>query len=308
MKKKFHLIVGDIIFDRFLYGNANRVSAEAPTLVLDVDNKIDMLGGAYNVAAHLNSLDHSFIFVSVVGQDFDTKYNDFSDFFINSSHHYILKEDNRKTSIKTRLISNYKSAHLLRYDDESTHDINFNSFNQLISYVNNLKFDISDVIIIDYKKGVITKELAQELIRYATVRKIPVYVDTKKEDLDCFSGCNIIKPNKFEFDKIKLRYAPNCEITQACKIICEKLNIQNIVITAGNEGIYAFNSDVGLIHFESIKVQVKELSGAGDSVLAVLSYALSEGYNISDSVNLANRLASKFVSTGIHYRVLKKDF
>ena len=132
-------------------------------------------------------------------------------------------------------------------------------------------------------------------------------MDTKKDDLQIFRGCTVIKPNTFEFEKIKLRYAPDSNMEDACKIICDTLNIHQIVITAGSEGIYAYNNDDGLIHAAAEIVDIKELSGAGDSVLAVLSYCVSEGHSFMNSIKWANRLAAKFVSSGIQYRAKKED-
>jgi len=304
---KHHLVIGDLILDRFIYGNANRISAEAPTLVLDVEEEIDMLGGAYNVAAHISNLNHMCHFLTVTGKDFEYKIENFKDKFNPNSICYVLAEENRTTTVKTRLISKYKNTHLLRYDEETLRDISDLNKISLLSHIEKNINTIDDILMIDYKKGVITKDLAQVIIGLANSHNVPVYVDTKKDDLSSFSGCSIIKPNKYEFEKIRLRYAPDYSMEDACKIICEKLKIQRIVITAGNEGIYAYDSAEGLIHSKAEQVEVKELSGAGDSVLAVLSYCFSEGYSFTDSVNCANKLAAKFVSSGIQYRAKKED-
>lgn len=303
---KTHVVIGDLIFDKFIYGNANRISAEAPTLVLDVEKEVHMIGGAYNVAAHLASLEHGCVFLSTVGQDFNKVIIGFQDKFHPSITGNIITENNRATSVKTRLISEYKNTHLLRYDTETIKDITEETVNSIVSYVESIE-QIDDILLIDYKKGVITKDLATRIIDIANKRNIPVYVDTKKDDLQIFRGCTVIKPNTFEFEKIKLRYAPDSNMEDACKIICDTLNIHQIVITAGSEGIYAYNNDDGLIHAAAEIVDIKELSGAGDSVLAVLSYCVSEGHSFMNSIKWANRLAAKFVSSGIQYRAKKED-
>lgn len=302
---KNHVVIGDLIFDKFIYGNANRISAEAPTLVLDVDKEIHMIGGAYNVAAHILSLEHGCEFLSVAGNDFTNLMLSFNDTFDNAKGS-IFTEDDRVTSVKTRLISEYKNTHLLRYDNETIRDISAETVNSIVSYVETTE-NIDDILLIDYKKGVVSKELATRIIKIANKRNIPVYVDTKKDDLQIFKGCKVIKPNKYEFEKIRLRYAPDSNMEDACRIICNKLKIHQIVITAGSEGIYAYDNDNGLIHSAAAQVEVKELSGAGDSVLAVLSYCFSEGYSFADSIKYANKLAAKFVSSGIQYRAKKED-
>ncbi len=121
--KKRHLIVGELILDRFLYGKTERISAEAPTLVMDVDYKVDSFGGAYNVAAHLCSLGDECHFVTVVGPDYDDLKSRFNDDFHPKCTQKLFIDKNRRTSIKTRLISTYKHTHLLRYDSETTADI-----------------------------------------------------------------------------------------------------------------------------------------------------------------------------------------
>lgn len=303
---KTHIIIGDLIFDRFIYGDATRISAEAPTLVLDVSKTIDMLGGAYNVCAHLCSLDEYVNFISVVGDDFNSIYNNFNNKF-SLNCNTCLFEDNRSTSVKTRLISNYKNAHLIRYDKETTIPISKALENQILDMVICKITSASSINLIDYKKGVITKSLAKKVIEIGNKFNVPVLVDTKQDDIRMFAGCTILKPNKLEFEKIKLRYAPDLTFSDACKIICEKLQIKYIVITAGNEGIYAYDQDNGLTHIKGKDVPVKELSGAGDSVLATLAYCLTNNINFSDSIEKANNLASKFVSTGIEYRAVLED-
>lgn len=305
---KHHTVIGDLILDRFIYGSANRVSAEAPTLVLDVEDEIDMLGGAYNVAAHICNLEHTCDFISVTGGNFGLVMNSFTDSFHPKCEETLYFESARKTTIKTRLISKYKGTHLLRVDCETSQPIRTKNEDNIISAsLNSLKKNTKDILLVDYKKGVITDKLAQTIINNSTRDNIPVYVDTKRDNLDCFEGATIIKPNKYEFEKIKLRYAPHSNMEEACYYICSSLSIQKLVITAGNEGIYAFDIDAGLVHCIAEKVEVKELSGAGDSVLAVLSYCLSEGYDFKQSVIYANKLAGKFISSGIQYRAKKED-
>lgn len=302
---KHHLVIGDLILDRFIYGNANRISAEAPTLVLDVDKEIDMLGGAYNVAAHITNLQHDCKFISVVGSDFEKIYPSFNDKFL-SDNLVLLAEEDRHTSIKTRLISEYKNTHLLRYDYETIRDIYGNNELSIIEHIDSLE-GIDNILLIDYKKGVVTRFLAEQVIKIAKRKNISVFVDTKRDDLSAFAGCSIIKPNKYEFEKIRLRYAPDQSMEDACDTICKKLDIQRIVITAGNEGIFAYDKEKKLVHYKAEKVEAKELSGAGDSVLAVLSYCFSEGYDFDSAIRFANKLAAKFVSSGIQYRAKRED-
>lgn len=302
-----HLIVGDFILDRFIYGDTLRVSAEAPTLVLDVTKKIDSFGGAYNVVAHLCSLGDNCTFVTVVGEDYVSIKKDFDDSFLQNCNSHFITDAERKTSLKTRLISNYKNSHLLRYDNESLHDISISIANSIVSYIENNISKYDTVILIDYKKGIITNSLASKIIEVANKYNKFILVDTKRDDLSIFKGATVIKPNKYEFTKIQLRYAPDLSIEEACKKITNIFNIKNIVITDGENGIYLYDDYKQLSHINGNKVQTTELSGAGDSVLATIGYCISRKYSIIDAVVSANKVASKLVSLGVKYRARIED-
>jgi D-beta-D-heptose 7-phosphate kinase/D-beta-D-heptose 1-phosphate adenosyltransferase len=302
-----HLIIGDLILDRFIYGETTRVSVEAPTLVLDVTNEIDSYGGAYNVAAHMCSLGHLCDFITVTGSDFTDISKNFKDYISPNCELTNITDSSRKTSLKTRLISNYKKTHLLRYDNETLSDISLSAENYIIKSVEDKIFECDDVLIIDYRKGLITKSLARRIIDIANKHNKPIYVDTKRDDLSLFSNATLIKPNKFEFSKIQLRYAPDLTMENACIEITNKFNIQKLVITAGEEGLYIFSKGEKLIHIEAEKVNATELSGAGDSVLATISYCISKGFNFNDAASAANRVAAKLVQLGVKYRARQED-
>jgi len=306
MNKK-HLVIGDFILDRFIYGDTLRVSAEAPTLVLDVTKKLDSYGGAYNVVAHLCSLGDNCTFVTVVGDDYLGITKDFEDNFSENCESHFVYEINRKTSLKTRLISNYKNSHLLRYDNESLHTINTFSAEKIIDYVKSNIQKYDTIILIDYKKGIFDNYLTSNIISIANKNEKPILVDTKRDDLSMFSNVSIIKPNKYEFTKIQLRYAPDLSVEDACKKISSIFNIQSIVITDGENGIFLYDKERKIKHINGNKVQTIELSGAGDSVLATIGYCISRKIETYNAVLAANKVASKLVSLGVKYRAKIED-
>jgi rfaE bifunctional protein kinase chain/domain len=300
-KEKKHIIIGDLILDRFIYGHVNRISPEAPSLVLDTDYELDIFGGSSNLAAHLCSLGHKCDLISAVGPDFPSILSSFNASFPENCTTHFFNEHDRITSVKTRLVSIYKLSHLLRYDRETTHDINKITEDSIFLKVSSLIENSDTILLIDYKKGVITPRLAKLIINLAKKFNKPVFVDTKCDDLNKFRGSSLIKPNKHEFKKILLRHAANIPMPDACYMLLKKLKIGCIVNTAGEDGLYAYTSNGNSIHVYGEKVEIKELSGAGDSVLAVLSYCFAAGYNFTDSLAYANRIAGFFVSRGAGY-------
>ncbi len=300
-KEKKHIIIGDLILDRFIYGHVNRISPEAPSLVLDMDHNLDLFGGVNNVAAHLCSLGHSCHLISVIGPDFQDVSSSFNASFPEKCSLSFFTEPDRLTSFKTRLVSIYKLTHLLRFDKESTHDLQRSTEDAIFAKVNELIENAHTVLLIDYRKGVVTPRLARLIINLAERFKKPVFVDTKCDDLSKFRGASLIKPNKREFEKILLRHSVSMPMPDAGYHLLRNLSIGCIVNTAGEDGIFAYTNDGNSYHVVGERVDVRELSGAGDSVLAVLSYCFAAGLTFSEALVSANRIAAHFVSQGAGY-------
>ena len=301
------IVIGDLILDRFIYGDINRISPEAPVPILDVVEKINVPGGAYNVYAHLVNLGCSTTFISIVGDDFKGLKLEFFDVTQNQNIHFIL-EKNRKTSIKTRLIALYNHNHQIRYDEETIKDISFESEERILNQLSN-KIDQDTIIILnDYKKGVISINLTKKITDLAKKYSAKVFVDSKRDDVSQFKDTYLLKPNKYEFNQIKLRFGLSENFEQACKELVKKLNLKFLIVTMGDDGIHCCDSQFNYFSTPSIPVKVKELSGAGDSVLSILAYAISKGFDIYSSIKIANQIAAIFISSGPTYRANITDF
>ena len=301
------IVIGDLILDKFIYGDINRISPEAPVPILDVTEKIYVAGGAYNVYAHLINLGCTSTFISIVGDDFESMKQDFFESNKFSNAHFIL-EKGRKTSIKTRLIARYNHNHQLRFDEETTKDISVESENNIL---NKLKENIdknSTIILNDYKKGVISVSLTAKIIELAKFYKIKILVDSKRDDVSQFKDVFLLKPNKYEFKQIQLRFGLSKNFEEACKELVVKLNLKFLIVTLGDDGIHCCDDQLSYFSIPSIPVTVKELSGAGDSVLSILAVAINNGYDIQKSVKIANKIAAIFISTGPTYRAKIDDF
>jgi rfaE bifunctional protein kinase chain/domain len=308
MKKNNFIIVGDIILDRFLYGDAVRISPEAPALVLDVTEEKNAVGGAFNVFSHIASLGGDAKLISVTGTDIVKYTEDFPELTRYQQNIILLKDPSRVASIKTRLIAFYKLSYLARFDKEVIKDISDVYVEQIIQYVADNLNEQSSLLIVDYNKGVITPQVSKELIRVARKKNVKVYIDSKKDDIAPFIGAYLLKPNKIEFQKIKLRYqlSQHDDIT-ACKILLEKFDLSNIVLTLGSRGMISVHKNGQSISVQGHNIAIKELSGAGDSVLAVLATLISEQYSLEEALQASNNVAASFISSGVSYRAKRDD-
>lgn len=308
MAKSNFIIVGDIILDRFLYGDAIRISPEAPALVLDVAEEKNAVGGAFNVFSHISSLGGDAKLVSVTGNDIVKYTEDFPELTQYQQDIILLKDPSRVASIKTRLIAFYKLSYLARFDKEIIKDISDEYVEQIIQYVSEKLNKHSSLLIVDYNKGVITRRVSEELIRIARAKNVKVYVDSKKDDITPFIGAYLLKPNKIEFQKIKLRYqlSQYDDIT-ACKILLDRFDLSNIVLTLGSRGMISGHKNGESISIPGHDIAIKELSGAGDSVLAVLATLISEQYSLDEALRASNNVAASFISSGVSYRAKRED-
>ena len=188
------LIIGDAMIDAYMWGEINRKSPEAPVPVVEVKKHENRLGGAANVALNIQSLGAIPILCSVIGKDFHGKL--FSKLMKKASltTRGILISEDRKTTLKTRIIANKK--HQLRVDEEDTNKINVEQ--KFLKLVKNIISEVDVLILQDYNKGVLTPTVIKTAINIANSNKIPTIVDPKKENFECYKNCTIFKPNLAE--------------------------------------------------------------------------------------------------------------
>lgn len=302
------IVVGDIILDRFLYGDAVRISPEAPALVLDVVEEKHSVGGAFNVFSHLCSLGGDAKLITVTGNDIARYLEDFPELTVYENDIVLLRDSSRITSIKTRLVAFYKLSYLARFDKEVKKDIGEEFVDRILESVSDYLRENSTLLIVDYNKGVITRRLAQELIKMAGIKRVKVYVDSKKDDISPFIGSYLIKPNKVEFHEIKLRHQlSQYDDIDACRKLMEQFDISNIILTLGSKGMVAVQRGGQVISIPGHDIVIKELSGAGDSVLAVLASLISNQYPLDKALEAANNVAASFISAGVSYRARPED-
>ena len=286
------LVVGDLMIDHYLWGSCERISPEAPVQVVDIAKETTVLGGAGNVINNLNALGANVSVSSVIGDDDNGRelIDMLNTIGVDSSN--IITQEGRKTSKKSRIIA--VSQQILRYDKESKNDITNNSVTEILE---NLKSSITSydmIILSDYGKGVLTDELCQGLISLAKDAKIRVLVDPKGTDFSKYRGAYLLTPNKKE-----AILATGIEISDAVSLEKALLQLKKdcdlgiSLITLSEGGIATYDKKVEV--FPTVAKEVFDVTGAGDTVIASIAFALSAGKNIQDTAAFANLAAGVVV-------------
>ena len=298
MAKERVLIVGDVMIDSYMWGNVTRISPEAPVPVVSVTKREKRLGGAANVALNIEVMGATPIICSVLGNDDSSK--DFQQIMYqnNMDRRGIVTSDNRMTTMKSRVIGN--NMHIVRVDEESTHPLSEMEEDLLLDrIVRTVKaLPIDAIIFQDYDKGCITPRIIEEVTALAQRKKILTTVDPKHRNFASFKNVGLFKPNLKE-----LREGLNIEIDdssdermmhdllEASKLLHERQNIDIVLITLSSKGMYACDFRGGTPQTVLVPAcvhSVSDVSGAGDTVISVITLALASGMSLNDAVCCAN--------------------
>ncbi|HYD70846.1 D-glycero-beta-D-manno-heptose-7-phosphate kinase [Azospirillum sp.] len=284
------LCVGDVMLDRFVYGAVDRVSPEAPIPVLRIERESAMLGGAGNVAANVMALGAGCRFISVIGDDgagaelrrlVAGELGDAAG---------MVAQPGRQTTVKTRFIGGRQQ--LLRADAETVAPIAADSANLVSGMVRDALFDVGAVILSDYGKGVLTDKLLARVIAVARTAGLPVVVDPKGSDYRRYKGASIVTPNRKELMEATGMPADTDEqVAAACRRIIETCGIDAVLATRSERGMSVVTKDGLVAHLPAEAREVFDVSGAGDTVVATLTAALSAGVPLEDAARLANLAA-----------------
>ena len=277
--KKRILVVGDIMLDKYIHGEVLRISPEAPVQVLKVKSEMYLLGGCGNVANNLRSLGAQVTIISSIGRDKEAE-----------NMKLILKkkgikakliETNNPTIVKTRIIS--QQQQLLRIDYEKINPINSK---KVLGVIKREVQKHDAIIISDYAKGMITKETIKNIVIEAG-RKL-IIADPKHKDIAFYEGVSIITPNEKEAFELA-RVENDVPILEVLRILENKIK-GKVVLTRGEKGI-AFLKDEELIEIPTMAKEIFDVTGAGDTVISILTLALASGAEIGEATNLANQAA-----------------
>jgi D-beta-D-heptose 7-phosphate kinase/D-beta-D-heptose 1-phosphate adenosyltransferase len=288
MKTSRVVVIGDIMLDRYLYGDTERLSPEAPVPVVTVRDRTAKLGGAANVAANVASMGASCLLVGAVGDDGDGATIRQELVVARLDGRHVVTVAGRPTTSKTRIIA--RSQQIVRIDDEVDDLLEAPDLDRLIRSASEALADADALLLEDYNKGALAPALITEVMAVARRRGIPVVVDPKYRQFFAYAGATVFKPNRRELESA-LGAAVDLQNRNAIPEVLARLKVDNLLVTLGAEGMLLVMKDGGSLRIPSIARRVFDVSGAGDTVTAWLGTALAAGASLVEAAQLANYAA-----------------
>ncbi|HEC1750891.1 TPA: D-glycero-beta-D-manno-heptose-7-phosphate kinase [Campylobacter lari] len=282
-KKPKILVVGDFMVDHYIWCDCTRISPEAPVMVMKSQKEDKRLGGAGNVYANLKSLGAEVFALGLVGDD------ESGGFLKENLNAKLLVEKDRKTPLKSRVLSH--SQQVLRLDDENDFDTKLED--EIIQEYKKIAKDYDAIVLSDYAKGILTSKVTKALIEHANTLNLPILIDPKGSDFSKYQNATLLTPNKKEaIQALGVEKIDNLE--KALKKLKDDLNLAYSIITLSEEGIALFDEKLHIIPAKALEVY--DVTGAGDSVIAMLAYALALKVDIVKACELANDAAAVVVA------------
>lgn len=285
--EKSVLVIGDLMLDRYLIGEVDRISPEAPVPVVLLKQQNERAGGAANVAANLAQLGIKTMMAGVIGDDAEGRSLLQMLKGLHISSNAIVTSAERPTVTKTRILGGHQQ--MMRLDMESRAPFtNMETSSLLHLIINAMEQKPSAIILSDYAKGVLSDELCRAVINKANALDIPVLVDPKGRDYSKYQGATALTPNKKETaEACGVSSADNEKLLKAAAKLRDELGLQFLAVTRGEEGISLLEKDQ-TIHIPAAAKQVFDVSGAGDTVIATLAAGLVHGLSHRQAFELAN--------------------
>jgi rfaE bifunctional protein kinase chain/domain len=281
------LVVGDVMLDRYWFGDVSRISPEAPVPVVKVERSEERPGGAANVARNCADLGANVALLSVVGADEAGRILErlMSDSAIDANLHV---DAGLNTTVKLRVLG--RQQQLLRIDFENApdHEVLQSKLEEFAARINHC-----DVVILsDYGKGGLTH--IGEMIRLARAAGKPVLVDPKGDDYERYRGASLLTPNRSELREVVGKWTDNADLERRADALRSSLGLDALLVTRSEEGMTLFEPD-RIAHEAALAREVFDVSGAGDTVIATLAVMLASGATMPEAVRLANRAAGVVV-------------
>lgn len=286
------LLVGDYMLDSYVYGDALRISPEAPVPVLKVVRKEEKCGGAASVVADLAALGAIPVCIGITGKDTTGQTLRSLLTEMNADLDGLIASDNRPTTCKQRLIGLAQHRHqqqLMRVDEESSDGLDPDDYDRIVELFESKLASVDIVCLQDYNKGVLSEKLCQRFINSASKLGKKVLVDPPLiTDYSRFTGASAITPNRKEASNV-VGFTINTidDAKRAAKILLEKYQLEAVIITLDKDGAYLLTSGFSQ-HIPTIARTVYDVTGAGDMVLAALAVTLAAGVDYPTSVEISN--------------------
>lgn len=288
------LVLGDLMLDEYIWGNVERISPEAPVPVVKVTDKTYRLGGAGNVSANLAGLGCTVNIIGVVGKD---TFGQQVDLLLRekSIHNKSIIVDSFSTTCKTRIMG--LEQQLVRIDQEDPDKIKGSIFERLWQIFKENTFQANAVVLSDYGKGVLTPPFVKTCIEYCRAKNIPVFVDPKANDWDRYRNATCVTPNVKELANVcqVLDLSNNILLNERGFTVRKAFGFDYLLVTRGNKGMVLFQRGDDPVEIPAQAREVFDVSGAGDTVIAVLAAAYAAGCSMPRSMELANLAAEVVV-------------
>lgn len=290
------LCVGDVMLDRYVYGDVARVSPEAPTVVLAARWEDTAPGGAGNVALNAAGLGVRCTLVGAVGDDEPARALIEKLARNKKIETRLVVDKKRPTTMKMRFVSEHYSAHLLRADWEDGQALETERENEILARALDALPKCGALVLSDYGKGVLTPRVIEELVAAARKAKTPVIVDPKGNDYRIYRFATLITPNRSELSRALNREVRSSEdVAAGAAELCERADVDAILVTRSEEGMTLVARGEEPVHIPAIPVKVRDVSGAGDTVTATLASMLALGADLEAAARAANAAAAVVV-------------
>jgi D-beta-D-heptose 7-phosphate kinase / D-beta-D-heptose 1-phosphate adenosyltransferase len=281
------LVLGDVMLDRFIYGSVDRISPEAPIPVVNVERSLDMPGGAANVARNVAAMGAHAILLGVVGDDAwaaDLRLQLASSAAIDA---HLIVDPSRPTSVKTRYVAD--GQQVMRADRESRVPLPADIAERLLDEFSAALAGAEVVVLSDYAKGVLSDQVTRAAIDLARRAGKIVIVDPKSKNFARYRGATVLTPNLLELQQACGQECPTDEqVVNGAQRILDQGVCDAMVVTRGKDGMSIVQAGGDAVHLPTAKRQVFDVSGAGDTVVAVISLGLAVGAGVVDAAALAN--------------------
>ena len=281
------LVVGDVMLDRYWWGNASRLSPEAPVPVVALRKVSHIPGGAANVAANVAGLGAKVVLAGVIGSDASGAALRESLQSRGISDDFLITSNTRPTTTKTRVLVH--NQQIARIDDETDAPLTDAEESAVLKRVSEIITDVDAVVLSDYAKGCLRQSLIAEVIAAAKKHSKIVLVDPKSRDFTKYGGATLLTPNLAEaMNAAGIENGGEDRADDAAKKILTDISVDSLLITLGEHGMQLFKRGGESVHFPSMARQVFDVTGAGDTVVAILAAALGAKAEMHSAISLAN--------------------
>jgi rfaE bifunctional protein kinase chain/domain len=275
------LVVGDVMLDRYWFGDTERISPEAPVPVVLVSKDDERLGGAANVARNAASVGAQISILGVVGDDEPGRRVE-QLLEAQGVKSYLQRDPNLPTTVKLRVVARQQQLIRLDFEKAPTHEALLNKLEQFQSLLTN----VDAVVFSDYGKGGLTH--VTQMIEAAKAAGKVVLVDPKGDDYSKYQSASIITPNRSELREVVGRWKDEADLTARAQALREKLKLSALLLTRSEEGMTLFTTE-GVEHVKAQAREVFDVSGAGDTVIATMAVAMAAGWPAAKAMLLANK-------------------